>query len=226
MSQNINNVLIIIISLIIGYILYNIFILENFATQSEKSSEKSAIQSLNLEVELASAPKKIDPLNTTNGKLELWSVNSNKDVIKATLTDDKKCKWDFVKGTSNDKVDVTKMSNVYEGNTDIYGLLNGKPNDNYDIYVCKKPCTGTWEKISQPANIAEQSEPVYHWWDAAKISAPFEYRTTVPATNYHASTFTGLAQQKNDVLIGVKNDGNQFNTRPDRGTNQFNWGQI
>ena len=133
MSQNINNVLIIIISLIIGYILYNIFILENFATQSEKSSEKSAIHSLNLEVELASAPKKIDPLNTTNGKLELWSVNSNKDVIKATLTDDKKCKWDFVKGTSNDKVDVSKMHNVYEGNTDIYGLLNGKPNDNYDI---------------------------------------------------------------------------------------------
>jgi len=50
MSENINNVLIIIISLIIGYILYNIFILENFATQSEKSSEKSAIRSLNLEV--------------------------------------------------------------------------------------------------------------------------------------------------------------------------------
>ena len=223
MSQNINNVLIIIISLIIGYILYNIFILENFATQSEKSSEKSAIQSLNLEVELASAPKKIDPLNTTNGKLELWSVNSNKDVIKATLTDDKKCKWDFVKGTSNDKVDVTKMHNVYEGNTDIYGLLNGKPNDNYDMYACKKPCTGTWEKVTQPANVAARNWNTYASWD---IGYNFPNRHSVSGINYHASTFTGLAQQKNDVLIGVKNDGNQFTTRPDRGTNQFNWGQI
>ena len=219
MSENINNVLIIIISLIIGYILYNIFILENFTTQTEKS----AIQSLNLEVELASAPKKIDPLNTTNGKLELWSVNSAKDVIKATLTDDKKCKWEFVKGTSADKVNVSKMSNVYEGNNDIYGLLNGKPNDNYDMYACKKPCTGTWEKISQPANVAERNWNTYGSWDIGYTNPT---RHSAPAINYHASTFTGLAQQKNDVLIGVKNDGNQFNTRPDRGTNQFNWGQI
>jgi hypothetical protein len=118
------------------------------------------------------------------------------------------------------------MSNVYEGNTDIYGLLNGKPNDNYDMYVCKKPCTGTWEKISQPSNVAEQSEPVYGWGDIAKILPPVSYKTIVSAKNYTASTFTGLAQQKNGGLIGVKNDDNQFTTRPDRGTNQFTWGPI
>jgi len=124
------------------------------------------------------------------------------------------------------------MSNVYEGNTDIYGLLNGKPNDNYDMYVCKKPCTGTWEKISKPTqnngHRAVRMEPRWPGWDSGHVFQPSHYEP-IYSDPYPEPNFTGLAVQDksvNNFVFGVKNDGNQFIARPDRGTNQFDWNLI
>jgi len=82
---------------------------------------------------------KIDPREDSGGRLELWQTNSDNKLIKATLTDDKKCNWEFIKGPSAESGELT---HVYDAtNSDfITGLGTLIDANGYKIYNCKKEC--------------------------------------------------------------------------------------
>ena len=121
-------------------------------TKQLETSQKPVIQTSPTKSQVL----KIDPREDSGGRLELWQTNSDNKLIKATLTDDKKCNWEFIKGPSAESGELT---HVYDAtNSDfITGLGSLIDANGYKIYNCKKECADggtnlkTCKKTCNPA---------------------------------------------------------------------------
>ena len=118
----------IILSLIIGYIFYSVYVSENFKKISKKTKVKSKVNS------------KVKPQ-------ELWAINydypgNKNNIVRYSFpcgnNTNVKCEWTNVFKPDSNPFNLTK---VYQGNYDIWGItshnINGNDNDQ-TIYRCSK----------------------------------------------------------------------------------------
>ena len=146
MFKNINIPLTLIICLIIFYITFNVFIVENFVVKSGKKMGKSKLKKKIIN------KKSVVKIETPKPS-EIWGINDANEIWKAQLpcSDDNKCSW-IPLGDS--------LKQVSQGNNEIWGIdIDG--NIKYCPNTINSPCkdsedwkdvSGNLEKISVGTN--------------------------------------------------------------------------
>ena len=133
---NLKNLLIITVSLIIFYILCNIFLYENFSARSSSNrrSRKRKPRAPKVPIPAPATPPQIIPQIP-----EIWVVDANNNIVKGELSKDSML-LTTIPGNK-------KFKQVSAGEFDVWAIGTTGGNGG-EIYRCAKPCDkGEWQLV-------------------------------------------------------------------------------
>ena len=165
-NLTLKNVLIAIIVLYVLYYVYSNYLTENFATQDYPH--------------------------------EIWGVNGATQIFKAPLPciNGNACQWNQVWGPIGQDGNGMGMTNISQGDFDIYGIA-ANANEKGNIYRCAKPCNGGKEWNQVTGTLKQVSHGKDSVWGVAADNSIWN------CPNSKESPCTGNWKQTNGGLTGI-----------------------